>query len=326
MQLHNHAKTGAAAQLPCEPPTQIIGVSPVVLPRPDHGMQLQLRVTVPSTGDGLLPVVLLSHGAGPSFHLSSLEGYAPLAEFLAAHGFAVLQPTHLSSASLGLAVDASSIRDVYLDSRARDMSLIIDQMETIQEALPSLLKGRLDKSKIAVVGHSLGGLTASTLLGATNTDPRDGTKSVLVDDRIRAGVIFGGTGVGGDALSATGRARLPFYNLEFSEMSTPALVVWGDDDGSEHLTSLGAEWHAQPYALAPGAKASFMVKGGKHGFGGISGWDAAETQDESPERLAAVLRMTVAYLKSQLIERDDSWKRACQVLQGLEHLGKVESK
>jgi predicted dienelactone hydrolase len=326
MQLHNHAKAGAAVDIPCDPPTQVVSVSPVVLPRPDHETQLQLRVTVPATGDGPLPIVLLSHGHGPSNHLSSLEGYAPLAEFLSAQGFAVLQPTHLSSASLGIALDPSNIRDIFLDSRARDMSFIIDQLNAIEHAVPSLLKGRLDKSNIAVVGHSLGGLTASALLGATNTDPRDGYKSAVADQRIRAGVVIGGPGVGGDTLSETGRRLLPFHQVDFSEMRTPALIVWGEDDVNEHLTTQGAKWHAQPYTLAPGPKASFMVKGAKHGFGGISGWDTAETRDESPERLLAVLRMTVAYLKSQLQDQDDSWSRACQAIGALEQLGKVESK
>ena len=40
-------------------------------------------------GSGL-PVILLSHGHGPSNNLSSLNGYAPLANLWAAHGFAVI--------------------------------------------------------------------------------------------------------------------------------------------------------------------------------------------------------------------------------------------
>lgn len=119
------------------------------------------------------------------------------------------------------------------------MSLVIDRIDMIAAALPSLVTRRLDTSKIAVV--SLGGLTASLLQGATNTNSRDGTKSVLADNRIIAGVILDGTGTGGDALSETGRQRLPFYDVEFSHMHAPALVVWGEDDGSEHLTTRGAQ-------------------------------------------------------------------------------------
>lgn len=326
MQLHNHALTGVAVNIPSNTPQQVLSVSPVVLSSPDRESDLQIRVTVPSTGDTLLPIVLLSHGHGPSNNLSSLEGYAPLAEFLAAQGFAVLQPTHLSSASLGIAMNESNMRQLFLDSRPRDMSLILDQLDTIEAAIPSVLRRRLDRSKVAVVGHSLGGLTASLLLGATNIDPRDGTKSVLVDPRVKAGVIIGGTGTGGDAISDAGRGRLPFYDVEFSQMHTPALVVWGDNDINPQLTTHGAEWHREPYTLAPGPKDAFMVKGGKHGFGGISGWDAKECEDESPERLAAVLRMSVAYLKSRLIDGDDAWDKACLALQRLEQLGKVESK
>lgn len=69
-------------------------------------MDLQVRVSAPETGTGL-PVILLSHGQGPSNNLSSLNGYAPLVNFWAAHGFVVIQPTHLPSRTLSrLVADA----------------------------------------------------------------------------------------------------------------------------------------------------------------------------------------------------------------------------
>jgi len=49
-----------------------------------------------------LPIILLSHDHGSSNHLSSLNGYGPLANFWAAHGFVVIQPTHLDSKTLRL--------------------------------------------------------------------------------------------------------------------------------------------------------------------------------------------------------------------------------
>lgn len=324
MYFPNHALIGAAAKIPTNPPTPVLSFSPVVLQCEGRRVDLQLRVTVPSQGKDL-PIILLSHGHGRSNYLSSLEGYGPLVDFWAGHGFAVIQPTHLSSRTLDIPLDADNIRDLFLDSRVQDMVRILDQLDTIEEDVP-LLKGRLDKSKVAIAGHSLGGLTASVLLGATNTDPRDGSKFERIDKRIKAGVVIGGTGRGGPDLSDAGRSLVPFYSLEFSKMHTPTLVVWGDEDVSPHLTTRGADWHADAYTLSPGPKASFRVKGGKHGFGGVSGWDAGETLDESPERLAAVQRMTWAYLKSQLLDGDESWGESCRALGGLGELGIVEEK
>ncbi len=89
----------ASAPVPTSAPTPVLSVGPVVLPAPGRPVDLQIRVSAPmapATGDSL-PVLLLSHGQGYSNHLSSLNGYAPLANFWAAHGFAVIQPTHLSS-------------------------------------------------------------------------------------------------------------------------------------------------------------------------------------------------------------------------------------
>ena len=77
--------------------TSVISVSPVTLAAPDRGQDLQVRVTAPTAGRDL-PVIVFSHGM-----TLDMDDYAPLAAFWAAHGFVVIQPTHLDS--LGLALD-----------------------------------------------------------------------------------------------------------------------------------------------------------------------------------------------------------------------------
>ena len=109
-------------------------------------------------------------------------------------------------------------------------------------------------------------------------------------------------------------------------MSTPTLVVVGDSDVSPHLTVRGADWHADPYFLSTGPKCLLTLVGGHHGLGGVSGYDVAETTDESPERLAVVQRLTWAYFRSTLYPKDPAWNIACAALEGLSALGQVECK
>ncbi|KAL1896280.1 hypothetical protein Sste5346_004663 [Sporothrix stenoceras] len=328
----HHASIGAAAKIPAPEAKPIVVYSPLILKTPGRRVDLQLRVTAPAapaaSKDGF-PVLLFSHGHGRSEWLSSQQGYAPLVEFYAGLGFAVLQPTHLSSKALGLPMDNDTILDIFLESRVQDMSILLDRLDEVEDVVPFLTRGQLDRSRVAVAGHSLGAITASVLLGATNTDPRDGHVSNGVDTRIKTGVIIGGPGSAGKDLadlSESGKTMVPFYNPDFSTMATPTLVAWGDEDVGPHLTVRGADWHNDPYVLGPAPKASCMVKGGKHGFGGISGWDTAETLDGSPERLAAVQRLTWAYLWSQLYPEDKAWAAASEALKGLEEIGSVESK
>ncbi|KAI0378176.1 alpha/beta-hydrolase [Hypomontagnella monticulosa] len=321
MRFRDHAEIGAAKNIPIGKPTPVFTFSPIVLPFSDRPVDLELKVSAPSTGEKL-PIVLLSHGQGRSKHLNSLEGYTPLAEFWAAHGFVVVQPTHLSSVSLSL--EYPSGKEYYWQDRAEDMIRILDQLDVIEAAVPGL-KGRLDKAQVAVAGHSLGAWTATMLLGAKNINPRDGTVTHKFEKRIKAGVVMTGTGKGGSDLSEMGRKMVPFYGPDFSEVHAPALFVCGDEDVSPHLTNRGADWHADGYYLAPGRKDLFWVKGAKHGLGGISTWDAAETQDESVERLSAVQRMTLAYLRTELYG-DNSWDEACKALKQNGGLGSVESK
>ncbi|WP_027644661.1 alpha/beta hydrolase family protein [Salinispora oceanensis] len=306
-------------------PTPVLSVSPVVLPAPGRAVDLQVRVSAPTTG-GELPILLLSHGHGPSHHLSSLNGYAPLANYWAAHGFVVIQPTHLNSRTLNLS-PGDPEAPLYWRSRGEDMKRVLDQLDQIEVAVGQL-PGRLDRDRVAVAGHSMGGHTASLLLGARLTDPRDGTEVDLSEPRIKAGVLLAAPGRGGDALTDFTRDNYAFFSTtDFSTMTTPALVVAGDHDTSAHLTVLGPQWHTDPYFLAPGPKSLLTLFGAEHGLGGVAGYDVAETTDESPERVAAVQRLTAAYLRSTLYPGAPAWQEAQDELTaGPDPVGRIESK
>ena len=65
-------------------PVPVVSVRPVVLPAPDRGDDLQVRVSAPRTGRDR-PIVVFPHGFG-----YSMDGYGPLVDYWAAHGFAVI--------------------------------------------------------------------------------------------------------------------------------------------------------------------------------------------------------------------------------------------
>jgi fermentation-respiration switch protein FrsA (DUF1100 family) len=81
------------------------------------------------------------------------------------------------------------------ESRVSDMRQILDQLDLIEDAVPQV-KGRLDRSRIAVASHSFGGQTAGMPLGADYLD--DGGQRIYVPDaRVKAGVLLSSTGAGG---------------------------------------------------------------------------------------------------------------------------------
>ncbi|WP_444851304.1 alpha/beta hydrolase family protein [Neoaquamicrobium sediminum] len=283
----------------------MVSIAPITVPSTGRGIDLQVRLSAPITGDAL-PVIIFSHGNGQSLH-----AYGPLADHWAAHGFVVIQPTHLDSRILGLAGDDPR-RPQFWRFREEDMAAVLNGLDHIESEV-QIRQGRLDRSRIAVAGHSWGGQTASTLLGATHPDPDDGSVINRKDTRIKAGVLLAAPGKGGDDLSEFAARALPFMHPDFSRMTTPTLVVVGDAD-SGGLTTRGPDWWRDAYDLSPSPKALFTAFGGEHALGGIPGYEARETTDERPQRIAVIQRLSTAFLRSSLYPGDPAWADAVAAL------------
>lgn len=299
-----------ADYIPVAAPTQFMSISPIVFSVPGRQTELQIKVSAPITG-GDLPVILLSHGHGQSTYLSSLRGYNPLAEFYAARGFVVIQPTHQDSKALGLDPDGPEGPLFWL-SRAQDMGFILDHLKEIIAAFPGL-EGRVDADRIAAVGHSMGGHTVGMLAGMRVTDPVDGKEWKLADPRVKAGVLLAPPGNGSDLAPFASEHYKVLRNTVYAEMTAPALIVAGDLDQTD-LFAARKDWRADAYTFSPGPKSLLMMFGAKHALGGVSGYDVAESQDQDAERLGLVQRITWAYLRSTLYPGDQSWSTASAAL------------
>lgn len=315
-----------AGGIPVNEPAPFAAFGPITLDIPGRPVPLELRVSVPFTGTAL-PVVLLAHGHGVTNFLSSIHGYGPLTDFLAAHGFIVIQVTHLDFLGYGLRETDTRDAPTFWRDRAVDWHAVLDRLDDVEAAVPGL-NGRMDRQRIAAVGHSLGGTTVSLLLGAQVVDPADERIKDLSDTRVKAGVMFGPPGIADEHLSSWAAENYPWMKYPtFDQMTGTALVVAGDEDLNPNFSDrLSYRWDAYTHSPA-GNKTLLTVFGSDHFFGGITGYDASENPNENPEMVAAVRALVWAYLRTQLYHGDTAWDNALTALRGSSSpVGKVESK
>jgi dienelactone hydrolase len=298
--------------------TAIISVKPVVLPAPERGDDLQVRVSAPVSGTDL-PVLVFAHGFG-----QSMASYDPLVDFWAANGFVVLQPTFLDSLTLGITPADSRFPDIWR-TRVTDVVRVLDELDGLLGAVPGLSE-RVDRERIAVAGHSWGGQTVGMLLGARVLDADGWPGPDKTDARVKAGVLLATTGIGGEELAPFAKENFSFMNPDFNGLNTPTLVVAGDHDQSL-LSSRGPDWFTDVYRYSPGAQSLLTVFGAEHSLGGIHGYNAKDTTDESPERVALIRTAAWAYLRSALGIDETAWKQTqTELAQTADPLGRIDSK
>jgi dipeptidyl aminopeptidase/acylaminoacyl peptidase len=136
---------------------KLASVKPVTIPAPD-GAQIPGYLTLPPGKESAkgLPAVVLPHG-GPSAR--DYWGFDWLSQFLAARGYAVLQPQYRGSSGFG---------DEWLNENAlRNWRAAMTDIGTSARWLAS--EGIADPKRIAIVGWSYGGYAA---LQSAATDPQ----------------------------------------------------------------------------------------------------------------------------------------------------------
>lgn len=202
---------------------------------------IPLHVTWPAT-PGKVPVIIFSHGAG-----GSGENYRGLTEHWASNGYVCLQPTHEDSIQLRRqnGERITSVRDVLQDAdhserwtgRVKDIELILASFDEIERKVPEL-KGRMDRTRIGVGGHSLGALTSALIGGATIQIPSNGLQS-FKDTRAQAILL----------LSPQGPFRNGFTDDSWKDLHAPTMVMTGSRDRGQ--AGQDAEWRTAAYKFSP---------------------------------------------------------------------------
>ncbi|HEU4889185.1 MAG TPA: hypothetical protein VFV49_14965 [Thermoanaerobaculia bacterium] len=200
------------------------------------------------TRAGSYPLIIFSHGFG-----AKREAYVGLSAHWASQGYVVIKPAHSDSGRLQL----SNVEQAWRDqtpadwrNRVRDVTAIMDGLDRIEESYPEL-KGKIDRAKIGVGGHSYGAFTAM-LLGGAKTYP-GGTS--YADPRVKAVV----------AMSPQGPSETFGLTTEsWKEVRVPILFMTGtlDRGMSDGETP---EWRRQAFELAPaGDKWLVVLEGVAH--------------------------------------------------------------
>lgn len=242
-------------------PFEVVTVDEVLLRDAKRNKELPVFVSYPK-GEGKSPVVVFSHGA-----LGAGDMGFPIVQHWTSHGYIVLCPTHADSLKLrraqgrgGAGETLARIRgsgqdgwdDNWLE-RPRDISFVLDSLDELETQVPAM-KGKLDRDRLAVGGHSLGAYTAQLAGGATVRVPGKDEPQSVRDPRLKAILQLSGQGTGQQGL----------HQDSWKDIRIPMVCVTGSRD----FAAQGQEpiWRREPFALSPlGGKYFLFIEGAHHG-------------------------------------------------------------
>jgi len=276
----------------------------IVLDRGSNEAALALTCRWPKESD---PVgfIVFCHGLG-----SSRRDYAELAEFWAARGYVVVQPTFpdwigfiaasepqlgLDPAAEGLA-NWASIPQVrshmftllhspsYWIARVKIVQLVLDQMDFILRSTCNLGSREIP---CAVAGHSFGAYTSQLLAGTTIDMPGHGPTRYR-DSRVKAAVL----------ISAQGRDQQGLRDGSWDTLSCPMMNITGTMD--KGAKGQGPQWKSEPYQFAPpGDKYLAIFQNADHYLGGIT---RPGLRPDNVDQRKAIAQLTLAFWDAHLMD------------------------
>lgn len=252
---------------------------------PAQDRDIPLHVTAPAEA-GRYPVVVFSHGA-----FCYPQNYATVIEHWASHGYIVIAPDHLDSPNSRERMGPEQFARL-LESRIRDLSFVSDSVTQI--AASASIAAAPDPSRMAIAGHSFGGMLAQIKIGLRLLDPRAGAAVSEADPRFRAAVIMSGVGqmpqMAADAFNGIDRPLIANGGtLDVGNVGTGQIFPW--------------EWRLSPYTLAPpGDKYAVTVDRADHYFGGLI-CRADRGGEDDQQGVAIVRALQTAFLDAYL--KDD---------------------
>jgi predicted dienelactone hydrolase len=193
----------------------------------ERSREIPLRVFLPQM-KAPAPVVLFSHGLGGSRQNNSYLG-----RHWSARGFAVVFMQHPGSDEsiwrgvrplerLAAMKRAASLENFRL--RAKDVAVVLDQLQKWNAETGQSLAGRLDMSHMGMSGHSFGAVTTQAVSGQGFVRGR----ASFVDERIQAALMFSPSGPrdGADPAKSFGQVRIPWMLMT----GTKDVALIGDVD------------------------------------------------------------------------------------------------
>jgi predicted dienelactone hydrolase len=205
------------------------------------------------TRPGSYPVIFFSHGFG-----ATRQMYVGLSSHWASQGYVVIKPAHADAGRLQTSgVNTAWENQTPTDwrNRVRDITALIDALDRIEESYPEL-KGKIDRDKIGVGGHSYGAFTAMLLAGARTFAAGSTTGASYADPRVKAAVVMSPQGPS-ETFGLTPES--------WKGIRVPVLYMTGtlDKGLSDNETP---EWRRQAFDLSPdGDKWLAVLAGASHG-------------------------------------------------------------
>lgn len=268
----------------------------VVLDRRAPDPPMAVRVVYPD-GRGPWPLIVFSHGM-----FSSNRNYMPILEYWAARGYVIVAPNHLD-ANGGFAPRRNEDVEQLAASRALDLTLAMDALPAIADAIPGLAHGILPPP-YAGAGHSMGTYITMLAAGLRTRNPTNGIVTAHADRRI--GMIVMSSDPGKMALMPDQLWRA----ADVPTFMATGSADYGSSGKGRRATDYTAEVLREPgdsgAAVERGHHFRVDVEGADHYYGGLVHRDPGGLQPDY-DALAIYNALSTAFLDAY--ERQDTAAR-----------------